>query len=49
MVGYFRDQLEDASRREPLGCMEDYRRSVVPLIVPITLVVHKELALRNHV
>lgn len=40
MVGYFRDQLDDASRRELLGCIEDYRRSLVPLIVPITLVAH---------
>jgi uncharacterized protein YbgA (DUF1722 family) len=40
MVGYFRAQLDDASRRELIGCIEDYRRSLVPLIVPITLITH---------
>lgn len=39
-VGYFRDQLDDASRRGLLGCIEDCRRSLVPVIVPITLVTH---------
>jgi uncharacterized protein YbgA (DUF1722 family) len=33
-------RAHDASRRELLGCIEDYRRSLVPLIVPITLVAH---------
>ena len=40
MVGYFRERLDDASRRELLDCIEDYRRGVVPLIVPVTLVAH---------
>jgi uncharacterized protein YbgA (DUF1722 family)/uncharacterized protein YbbK (DUF523 family) len=40
MVGYFRDQLDDVLRRELLDCIEDYRRSLVPLIVPITLITH---------
>ncbi len=40
MVGYFHDRLDDSSRRELLGCIEDYRRTLVPLIVPITLVTH---------
>jgi uncharacterized protein YbgA (DUF1722 family)/uncharacterized protein YbbK (DUF523 family) len=40
MIGYFRDRLDDASRRELLGCVEDYRRGFVPLVVPITLVAH---------
>jgi len=40
MVGYFRNQLDDASRRELLGHIEDYRRGLVPLIAPVTLVAH---------
>jgi uncharacterized protein YbgA (DUF1722 family)/uncharacterized protein YbbK (DUF523 family) len=40
MVGYFSKQLDDASRREVLDCIEDYRRGLVPLVVPITLVAH---------
>lgn len=40
IVGYFRKQLDDASRRELLGLVEDYRRGLVPLIVPITLIRH---------
>jgi uncharacterized protein YbgA (DUF1722 family)/uncharacterized protein YbbK (DUF523 family) len=40
MTGYFRDRLDDASRRELLDCIEDYRRGLVPLIVPVTLVAH---------
>jgi uncharacterized protein YbgA (DUF1722 family)/uncharacterized protein YbbK (DUF523 family) len=40
MVGYFSDQLDEASRRELLGYIEDYRRGLVPLIVPATVVAH---------
>ena len=40
MVGYCRKQLDDASRHELLGCIDDYRRSLVPLIVPMTLIAH---------
>ncbi len=40
MVGYFSDKLDDASRRELLDCIEDYRGELVPLIVPVTLVAH---------
>ncbi len=39
-VSYFRDKLDDASRRELLDSIEDYRRGLVPLVVPITLVGH---------
>ena len=35
-----RDQLDEPWRRELLGCIDDYRRGLVPLIVPITLVTH---------
>ncbi|MBP1688446.1 MAG: YbgA [Deltaproteobacteria bacterium] len=40
MIGYFRQQLDDASRRELLALVEDYRSGLVPLIVPITLIRH---------
>ncbi len=40
VAGYFRDQLDSDSRRELLSLIEDYRRGLVPLIVPITLIRH---------
>jgi uncharacterized protein YbgA (DUF1722 family)/uncharacterized protein YbbK (DUF523 family) len=40
MLGYFRDRLEAASRHELLTAIDDYRRGLLPLIVPITLVKH---------
>lgn len=40
ILGYFRPHLDEQSRRELLGLIEDYRRGLVPLIVPITLIRH---------
>jgi uncharacterized protein YbgA (DUF1722 family)/uncharacterized protein YbbK (DUF523 family) len=40
IVGYFRERLDSDSRRELLALIEDYRRGLVPLIVPITLIRH---------
>jgi len=40
IVGHFRKHLDDESRRELLGVMEDYRAGLVPLVVPLTLVRH---------
>jgi uncharacterized protein YbgA (DUF1722 family)/uncharacterized protein YbbK (DUF523 family) len=40
IVGYFREKLDADSRRELLSLIEDYRRGLVPLIVPITLIRH---------
>jgi uncharacterized protein YbgA (DUF1722 family) len=40
IVGYFRPHLDEQSRRELLGLIEDYRCGLVPLIVPITLIRH---------
>lgn len=40
MVGYFKDRLDPASKVELLAAVEDYRRELVPLIVPITLLRH---------
>lgn len=40
MLGYFRKTLDDASRAELAGAVADYRKGLVPLIVPITLLRH---------
>ncbi len=40
MAGYFKKQLDEASRRELLDHIEDYRRGFLPLIVPVTLLKH---------
>jgi uncharacterized protein YbgA (DUF1722 family) len=40
MLGHFSDRLEPVARQELLGVIEDYRRGVVPLIAPLTLVRH---------
>jgi uncharacterized protein YbgA (DUF1722 family)/uncharacterized protein YbbK (DUF523 family) len=39
-LGYFRRDLDDPSRRELLGLVDDYRRGFVPLVVPVTLLRH---------
>jgi uncharacterized protein YbgA (DUF1722 family)/uncharacterized protein YbbK (DUF523 family) len=35
--GYFKTQLSSAEKREMLGAIDDYRRGLLPLIVPLTL------------
>jgi uncharacterized protein YbgA (DUF1722 family)/uncharacterized protein YbbK (DUF523 family) len=40
IVGYFKRLLEPDPKRELLGLIEDYRRGLVPLIVPLTLIKH---------
>ena len=40
MVGYLKDTLDRESKAELLAAVEDYRRELVPLIVPITLLRH---------
>ena len=40
MAGYFKNTLDRASKVELLAAVEDYRRELVPLIVPITLLRH---------
>jgi uncharacterized protein YbgA (DUF1722 family)/uncharacterized protein YbbK (DUF523 family) len=40
MAGYFKTRLDDGGRAELRGVIEDYRRGLVPLIVPITLIRH---------
>jgi uncharacterized protein YbgA (DUF1722 family)/uncharacterized protein YbbK (DUF523 family) len=40
MAGYFKDQLDVASKRELAEMIADYRRGLVPLVVPVTLIRH---------
>ncbi len=40
MLGHFTERLEPVARQELLGVFEDYRRGLVPLIAPLTLVRH---------
>jgi uncharacterized protein YbgA (DUF1722 family)/uncharacterized protein YbbK (DUF523 family) len=40
MLGHLRPSLEDAGKAELLALIDDYRRGLVPLIVPVTLLRH---------
>ena len=40
MAGYLKNTLDRESKVELLAAVEDYRRELVPLIVPITLLRH---------
>jgi uncharacterized protein YbgA (DUF1722 family) len=40
MLGHFTDRLEPVARQELLAVVEDYRRGLVPLIAPLTLIRH---------
>lgn len=40
MMGYFSDALSAAERRELVEIIGDYRRQLIPLIVPVTLIRH---------
>ena len=40
MVGYFKVRLDRDSKTELLAAIDDYRRELVPLIVPMTLLRH---------
>jgi uncharacterized protein YbbK (DUF523 family)/uncharacterized protein YbgA (DUF1722 family) len=40
MAGYFKEELDDASRQELHQALADYRAELVPLIVPLTLIRH---------
>jgi len=40
MVGHLRRVLDDAPRRELAEVIEDYRKGLVPLVVPLTLLRH---------
>jgi uncharacterized protein YbgA (DUF1722 family)/uncharacterized protein YbbK (DUF523 family) len=45
VLGYFRRRLDAAARAELAALIEDYRRGLVPLVVPITLIRHHVRAL----
>jgi uncharacterized protein YbgA (DUF1722 family) len=40
MVGHFKDLLDADEKQELLGTVEDYRRGLLPLVVPLTLIKH---------
>ena len=40
MAGHLKSRLDTASREELASCVDEYRRGLVPLIVPITLIRH---------
>jgi uncharacterized protein YbgA (DUF1722 family)/uncharacterized protein YbbK (DUF523 family) len=40
MAGYFKQRLDAASKAELQSAIDDYRRGLTPLVVPITLVQH---------
>jgi uncharacterized protein YbgA (DUF1722 family)/uncharacterized protein YbbK (DUF523 family) len=40
MMGFFKEQLDRDSRHELLSVTKDYRRRLIPLIVPLTLIRH---------
>jgi uncharacterized protein YbgA (DUF1722 family) len=40
IAGYLREGLDAASRAELQGLIDDHRKGLVPLVVPITLVRH---------
>jgi uncharacterized protein YbgA (DUF1722 family) len=40
VLGFFRERLDAADRRELAALVDDYGRGLVPLVVPITLVRH---------
>ncbi len=40
LAGFFKRELDAPSRAELAGLIEDYRRGLVPLVVPLTLVRH---------
>ncbi len=40
MAGFLSDHLDAAARQELAGLIDDYRRGLLPLVVPITLISH---------
>lgn len=40
MLGYFSKSLDSSERQELVEVIEDLRRKLIPLIVPVTLVRH---------
>jgi len=40
MIGFFKKELDSNTRKEILVSVEDFRKGIVPVIVPITLIKH---------
>ena len=40
MAGHVKKRIDAASRQELAGCIDEYRRGLVPLVVPLTLIRH---------
>lgn len=40
MLGFFKQRLDAADKQEALSVIDDYRRGLVPLVVPLTLLRH---------
>ena len=40
ILGFFKKDLDKSARQELLGHIRDYRRGLVPLVVPLTLITH---------
>ena len=40
MAGHLKKRLDPTSRKELADCIDEYRRGLLPLIVPITLLAH---------
>jgi uncharacterized protein YbgA (DUF1722 family)/uncharacterized protein YbbK (DUF523 family) len=40
MLGHLKTRLDDADKRELFGVIEDHRKGLVPLVVPVTLLRH---------
>ncbi len=40
MLGFLRDDVDEADRKELAGIVDDYHRELVPLIVPVTMLRH---------
>jgi uncharacterized protein YbgA (DUF1722 family)/uncharacterized protein YbbK (DUF523 family) len=40
MAGHLKTKLDEDSKRELLACIDEYRRGLVPLVVPLTLLRH---------
>ena len=40
MAGHLKAKVDPASRQELAGCIDEYRRGLLPLVVPLTLIAH---------
>lgn len=46
IAGYFKEQLAPAAKEELHRTLDDYRKGLIPLVVPMTLIRHHVLVLR---